>query len=220
MVAAGAVLKASPISSRTCLTVERSSARAIESTMPLSSFQRASASSGAVSTRFATTSADASSSTGTTEARASLGESRPWYVSILPSTRSTAPSSAPRTASNAGLSENTVQLNDPVLSPSSAFRYGLPFEAVLVANFLRTRMLAKGRPEGPSAALSSRTDERLEGDSGIFFDELRVGPEGGVLRRPQDRVEDGLRGQDVRAGAGEGVQADPGVGVAARPHAV
>src|ERR1017187_4024488 len=95
---------------------------------------------------------------------------------------------AARTASNAGLSENTVHVNDPVRSPSSALRYGLPFEAVLADSFLRTRTLANGRPADTSAAFRSRTDDRGEGDSGIFFDEFRVGPEEGVVRPPQDRV--------------------------------
>ena len=87
------------MSSRTLRTVARSSVWPIPSMNALSSAHRAAGSSGGISTRFAITSGELSSDAGSTEALISFGDSRPWYMSVRPSTLRTEPSSAWRTAS-------------------------------------------------------------------------------------------------------------------------
>src|SRR5262245_32922479 len=75
--------------------------------------------------------------------------------------RTTAPSPAALSDSKTGLSLNTVQLNEPVRSPSSRLKNELPFEAVFAASFLMTSRLVKARPcEPTSSDLRSRTINR------------------------------------------------------------
>src|ERR1700677_2596619 len=79
-------------------------------------------------------------------------------------------------------------------------------------------MAANARPDEPSA-LRSRTADRA-GESGIFFDELRVFAEEGVAGAAEDRIEDGLGGKDVRACPRERFEASPGVRLAPGADAV
>src|SRR5471032_1015971 len=113
--------------------------------------------------------------------------------------RTTAPSPASLRISKTGLSPKTVQPNEPVRSPKSTLKNGLPFEAVFAASFFTTSMLANGRPlAAVSSALSSRTLARV-GESAMGFHELGVGFEERMFHVVQQRIENRLARQHMRA---------------------
>src|SRR5215213_9300292 len=90
--------------------------------------------------------------------------------------RSTAPSPASFSTSKTGLSLNTVQLNEPVRSPSSRLKNELPLFAVFDASFFRTSRLVNARPCDPaSSAFMSRTIKReISSAMAVFVRSLKI----------------------------------------------